>query len=105
LTPPVAGALLILFFVFRFVFWFLFNGSDFLAALADTVFLAALPDTVFLAAGPVFLAALPGPDTDFLAGLVRAMMMLIVCCVFGNNNEMKCEMKVCFWFLLLRIFV
>jgi hypothetical protein len=30
------------------------------------------------------------PDTLTVA------MMLIVCCVFGNNNKMKCEMKVCF---------
>jgi hypothetical protein len=60
--------------------------GSFLAALADTVFLAALAATTVLLAGALTLL----PDTLTVA------MMLIVCCVFGNNNEMKCEMKVCF---------
>jgi hypothetical protein len=42
------------------------------------------------------------PDAGVLP-LVRAMNN--VCCVFGNNNEMKCEMKVCFgsrWCCIVR---
>ena len=63
--------------------------------MAAFFFIAPLPiATVFFA---VFgargaLAAVATLPCD--AGLVRAMNN--GCCVFGNNNEMKCEMKVCF---------